>query len=169
MPNQQPVIQSENGERAFACSPAAVVVFVVNAQEEILFGFHKRRQRWEVVSGALEAEETVLDGALRELREEMGSAIRVRPLGVIHANSFRYDDNAQYMIGISYLMAYEGGEVLPDDDMRDGGFRWVGLDDLLSGRFPVAIPRESWLLTRAVEAYRLWKDQPVRLQEPYSS
>lgn len=169
MPNQQPIIQSENGEREFVCSPAAVIVFVVNEQEEILFGFHNRRQRWEVVSGALEAEETVLDGALRELHEEMGPAIQVRPLGVIHANSFRYDNNAQYMIGISYLMAYEGGEVFPDDDMRDGGFRWIGLDDLLSERFTVAIPREKWLLTRAIEAYRLWKDQTVRLQDPYSN
>lgn len=155
MPNQQPIIKSENGERSFACSPAAVVVFVLNDLEEFLFGFHSRRQRWEVVSGALEAEETLLEGAQRELAEEMGPEIQVRSLGVIHADTFRYDDNAQYMISVSFLMAYEGGRILPGDDMAGSDFRWIGLDDILTGGVKIGIPRETWILQRAVEMYRL--------------
>ena len=162
MPNQQPVIRSENGKRQFVCSPA-VVVFVINPQEEFLFGFHATRQRLEVVSGALEAEESVLEGALRELHEEMGSELQVRPLGVFHANTFRYDDNAQYMISLCYLMAYEGGEVIPGDDMAGYGYRWLGLDTLLSGEVEVGIPREKWLLQRAIDTYHLWKGQDVNL------
>ena len=70
------------------------------------------------------------------------------------------------MISISYLMAYEGGEVVPGDDMSDGGHRWLALDDLVSGQSAVGIPRERWILRRAVEMYRLWKDDDVLLQEP---
>ena len=156
MPNQQPTIISEDGERSFACSPVAVGVFVVNGQEQLLVGYHNSRERWEVVSGVLEARESILDCALRELREEMGQGIRVRPRGVVHASTFRYDDNAQFMISISYLMAYEGGSIVPGDDMSGGGYRWLARDDLLSGRATVGIPRERWQIGRALELYRLW-------------
>lgn len=168
MPNQQPVIISENGERQFACSPAGVVVFIVNAQEQVLLSVHAKRQRWEVVSGALEAEETLLEGALREVSEELGPEIRVRPLGVIHAGTWRYDDNAQFMISVCYLMAYEGGEVVPGDDMAGGAFGWWALDKLLDPTVHTGIPRERWLFSRAIDLYRLWKDADVVLQEPYA-
>lgn len=164
--NQQPRIVSQNGLRSFACSPVSVVVLVVNDQEQFLFGHHRTRQRWEAVSGALEAEESVLDAAMRELREEMGPAIRARPLGVVHASTFRYDDNARFMIGIVYLMAYEGGDVVPDDDMGGSGHRWVGRDALLSGELEVWIPRQGWILRRAIAMYRLWRDEEVMLQDP---
>jgi len=144
----------------------AVVVLVVNEREELLVGFHRSRQRWEAVSGALEAEETVLDGALRELREEMGPRIRARPLGVLHASTFRYDDLARFMISITYLMAHEGGDIEPGDDMRGGEHRWVKLEALASGHEAVGIPGEPWLLHRAMQTYRLWKNEDVRLQAP---
>ena len=122
-PNKQPIIVSENGQRSIACSPVAVVVLVINKQEELLFGYHNTRQRWKAVSGVLEVRETILDEAMRELSEEMGPTVKVRPLGVLHASTFRYDDNAQFMISIKYLMAYEGGIISPGDGMSDGGCR----------------------------------------------
>lgn len=164
MPNQQPTIVAENGLRTFTCSPVAVAVLVVNEHEQILLGYHNRRQRWEIVSGMLEARETIVDGALRELREEMGAQIRARPLGVLHASTFRYDDNAQFMISISYLLAYEGGEPVPGDDMSNGGYQWAGLDELMSGRTVVGIPHDKWILGRAIDMYRLWKDENITLQ-----
>ncbi|MCH9673241.1 MAG: NUDIX domain-containing protein [Gammaproteobacteria bacterium] len=164
MPNQQPIIQSHNGERSFACSPAAVVVMVVDAQERFLLGRHLRRNRWEVVSGALEARETLVDGALRELREEMGAAIRARPLGVFHANTFRYDENAQYMLSIYYLMAYEGGSVEPGDDMAPDQFRWARAEEIANGSPIVCIPSQSWVFDRAIDCYRQWRGQDVQLQ-----
>ncbi|MEM7130943.1 MAG: NUDIX domain-containing protein [Chloroflexota bacterium] len=164
MPNQQPIITSENGRREFACSPAAVVAFIVNEQEQVLLSVHAKRNRWEVVSGALEAEETILDGALREVTEELGPEIRVRPLGVLHASTWRYDDNAQFMISICYLMAYEGGEVQTGDDMKGGEYRWWELDELVDTELHIGIPRERWLFQRAIELYRIWKDQEVELQ-----
>ena len=164
MPNKQPRIVSANGQRTFACSPAAVVALLVNDQEQLLCGYHNKRQRWEAVSGVMEASETVVDAALRELREEMGETIQARPLGVVHASTFRYDDNARYMISIVYLLAYTGGEITPGDDMSDGGYRWLPLAGLNAERPDVGIPREPWLLQRALDLYRLWKGEHVVLQ-----
>lgn len=47
--------------------------------------------------------------ALREVREEAGPDLRVRPLGVVHASTFAYDDRVRRMISVVYLMAHEGG------------------------------------------------------------
>ena len=47
----------------------SVLAFVVNEKEEILLLAHPKREGgWEVVNGALEAGETVLEGALRETK-----------------------------------------------------------------------------------------------------
>src|SRR5688572_13072672 len=98
MPNHQPIITAAHGKRTFACSAAAVLAFIVDAHERILLLAHpKRRGEWEVVNGALEAEETILDGVLREIREEVGPAVQVQPLGTVHAWTFWYDDTVQYM------------------------------------------------------------------------
>ena len=50
-------------------------------------------------------------------RTVVGPGVRVRPLGAVHAQSFHYDANVRYMIGLDYLLAYEGGQVEPGDDM----------------------------------------------------
>ena len=69
------------------------------------------------------------------------------------------------MLSISYLMAYQGGEIRPGDDMRGSQYRWWKVEDLANERLQVLIPPSGkWLLQRAVELYRLWKGQEVALQ-----
>ena len=70
-----PTVTAENG-REFSCMPAAILVFVIDSEENILLLRHPDREGWEVINGALEAGETVLEGALRESREEAGTAVR---------------------------------------------------------------------------------------------
>lgn len=166
MVNQQPIVTTLDGRRRFACSPLAVLVFIVNEAEQILLLAHPQRKGWwEVVNGALEAEETLLAGALRETREEVGAAVRVRPLGTIHASTFSYDANVPYMISLSYLMAYEGGPVQPGDDMLGSEYRWWTLTELAAEDVKIVIPpHQKWLMKRAIECYRLWKEQTVDLQ-----
>jgi ADP-ribose pyrophosphatase YjhB (NUDIX family) len=116
------------------------------------------------VSGALEAGETVLEGTLREAREELGN-IRVRPLGTIHVQTFHYDENVHYMIAIYYLLAYEGGEVQPGDDMQGSQYRWWSLAELNDEKVNIVVPPgQKWILERAIELYRLWKGQTRELQ-----
>ena len=59
----------------------------------------------------------LLEAALREVREEAGHHVRVRPLGVVHASTFEYDARVRRMISVVFLMAHEGGAAVPGDDM----------------------------------------------------
>jgi len=131
MPTPQPFMIAAQGRR-FACSAVAVQAIIVNEDERTLLLSSPTRNRpgeWQVISGSLEAAETVLEGVLREVREEAGPQLQVRPLGMVHAHSFHFDPQVQYMIGIHYLLAYEGGEVQPgDDDMHDAHYRWWSIE-----------------------------------------
>lgn len=71
------------GRREFACFPVAVLAVIIAPDESILLLNRPARPgEWEVVSGALEAGETVIDGLLREVGEELGPEIEVKPLDV---------------------------------------------------------------------------------------
>lgn len=111
------------------------------------------RQGWEVVSGAMEHAETPEMAALREAAEEAGLSVRLRMLGAFHAGSFRYDDSVTHMIDISFVAAYEGGEVLPGDDMAGSEYRWVSADGIkaLAANDELLIPDEVSLFERALQ------------------
>ncbi len=166
MSTNQPVIVSQKG-RPFAASAIALQAIIVNDQEQILLlNSPSRNQGWQVISGGLEAGETILDGIRREVAEEVGATVQVRPLGVIHAETFHYDENVRFMVGIYYLLAYEGGTIVPGDDMTGSACRWWSLDELDDDnlhRHPTIIP---WMLRRAINLYRLWKDDPARPLQP---
>ncbi len=167
MPNQQPVMTAVNG-RNFVCSAIAIQSIIVNQDQKVLLLSSPTRnsnRSWQIVSGALEAGETILAGVLRETREEVGVNLRVRPLGIVHAETYKYDENIQYMIAMYYLLAYEGGEVSPGDDMQDSEFRWWSIDEVENEDVKLRVPPgQKWILRRAVELYSLWKGQNVTLQ-----
>lgn len=156
-----PTLTAQN-HRVFACYPAAVVIFIINPQEEILLLESPKRHRWEVISGAMEADETVLAGALREVREEVGPHIQIRPLGALHSATFAYDENVPMMLGLSYVMAYEGGEIIPGDDIAGAPYRWATPAQMRD--LPLTPPaHQPWLAERAVELYRLYTRQNIAL------
>jgi ADP-ribose pyrophosphatase YjhB (NUDIX family) len=168
MPNLQPFISNQKGTRHFACSAVALQAIVVNPQEQTLLLSCPTRHpkgEWQVVSGALEAGETVLAGTLREAHEELGNEIRLRPLGTAHVQTFHYDEKVQYMIAVYYLLAYEGGDVFPGDDMQGSQYRWWSLAELQEENVNVVVPpAQNWILERAIELYWLWKGQTRELQ-----
>ena len=140
----------------------ALTPIIIDSEERILLLASPTRRpdgAWQLVSGALEAGETVLEGILRETREEAGSDLQVRPLGTVHAHTFYYDKNVPFMIGIYYLLAYEGGPVQPGDDMIDSQFRWWRLEELIQKKVKLFVPPQLWVLQRAIELYRLWKER----------
>ena len=154
--------------RRFATTPVAMQAIVIDQSEQILL-LHSptRNQGWQVVSGALEAGETLLDGTLREVYEELGNDIRVRPLGTVHAETFHYDENVQYMLSTFYAFAYQGGRIQPGDDMRGSEYRWWPLAELKENKPVFHASTKLWMLERAVELYRLWRGQPdLPLQPP---
>jgi ADP-ribose pyrophosphatase YjhB (NUDIX family) len=162
----QPIVRDVRGQRIFACFPTAVLACLVDPEERLLLLAHPQRKgEWEVVNGALEAGETIVEGVLREIREEIGAAVRVRPLGTVHVSSFYYDANCPYMISIAYLLAYEGGAIAPGGDMRSSTVRWMSRADIDAAAVKLIVPRDQkWVLHRAVDLYRLWKNDAVDLQ-----
>lgn len=162
----QPTIVSKQG-RPFATSAIALQAIIINENEQFLLLSSPRRNgrnEWQTVSGGLEAGETILEGILREVREEVGD-VQVRPLTVLHCQSFHYDDNVPFMVGIYYLLRYQGGAVLPGDDMTGSEFRWWGLDELATAvanhTATLHVSTHLWMLRRAVQLHRLLKDDWV--------
>jgi ADP-ribose pyrophosphatase YjhB (NUDIX family) len=153
--------------RQFATSAVAVQAILVNKANEILL-LHSpsRNHGWQLVSGALEAGETLLGGTQRELFEELGMAVKARPLGVVHAQTFHFDESVSYMIGIYYLFAYEGGEIRPGDDMAGSEYRWWSLADLEAWSTPFHATVMPWMLKRAVELHDLWLSQTEMPLQP---
>jgi 8-oxo-dGTP pyrophosphatase MutT (NUDIX family) len=158
--------------RQFATYPAAVVVPIVNAREELLLLESPRRPGWwEPVNGAVDAGETLLEAARREVREEAGDDLRVRPLGVVHASTFAYDANVTHVISVTFLMGHEAGEAVPGDDMHGSHVRWATIGEIESDRLRLLPPlAEPWLRQRVIDLYRLWQPMPdVALQPPVSA
>ena len=166
MTKSQPTTEDAKG-RTLVCHVVALAAIIVDANERILMLSHPLRNRdgsWEIVGGGLEAEESVLAGTLREVREEVGEDIRVRPLGTVHVHTFHRNDAVPFNIGVYYLLAYEGGPVIPGDDMTDSAYRWWTLEEIEREQPKINTPRQQWILTRAIELYRLWKDVDIDLQ-----
>ena len=163
-----PTVKGLNA-RVFPCFPVAVQVVAVNSDERILLLSHKTRGA-QVISGGMEAHESVLQAALRETAEEAGFAVRVRPLGVVHASSFTYDRQIKYMLDVYFVMAYEGGRVVPGDDMAGSEVLWRSVDEIIEQRIEIVIPPNGIsILNRAVELWRLWKDASTYPLEPWLS
>ena len=101
-------------------------------------------------------------------REEAGPDLRVRPLGVVHASTFAYDALVTRMISVTFVMAHEGGEVVPGDDMAGSRSRWASLGDIGRERLRLVPPLDQqWLRQRTIDLYRLWQPAPdVPLQSP---
>lgn len=160
----KPTIRSANGKRIFSCFPGAVMVFHINHNEEFLM-LTAGNDVWEVVSGALEDTESILDGAVRESLEELGPEIRIAPLGVVHALSFDYDETIRNMISVLYVMRFDGGQVVPGDDMLGAEYQWWSLDQIRENIDNISKPeKQLWLFQRALELFRLYRDETPDLE-----
>lgn len=160
---KQPIVVSQGGRR-FATSAVALQGIIINEAEQLLLLSSPRRNgasEWQTVSGGLEASETILDGMLREVREEVGE-IAVRPLTVLHSHTFHYDKHVPFMVGIYYLLRYEGGQVIPGDDMAGSAFKWWDLAELETAlahqEATLHLSTHLWMLRRAVELNRFFAE-----------
>lgn len=168
MTHQQPTITTAGPRpRQFAAFAVAVQAIVVNqAEEMLLLNSPTRKQGWQLVSGALEAGETLLDGTLRELHEELGADIQVRPLGTVHTQTFHYDQNVPHMLAIYSLFTYQDGKIEPGDDMTGSQFRWWSLPELNDPTQKFHVTVMPWMLKRAIDLHHLWNDQPDSPLQP---
>lgn len=163
------VIKAKSG-REFAGHAAGLVALIIDKDERFLMlSQPKRAGKWEPVNGAYDAGETVLEGMLREIGEEAGKAVKVRPITAVHTYNFRYDELVPQMLSVIFLFEYLDGEVAPDDDMAGSEIKWMSLEDIHSGNYDIIVPSQQlWVYDRAVKFYRLLRDEPeINLQPSY--
>ena len=160
----QPELVGVNGRR-FAGFAAAVLVFVIDPSTRrfLLLSSPAKRGRpgWEIVNGGLEGGESVLAGVRREVAEEAGPDVALRVLGTVHSWTYRYDDAVTHMLSLAFVASYEGGDVVPGDDMAGSTVWWASLDEIRSLPSSSLIPEDLWLFERALDCFDLWVDGPV--------
>lgn len=174
--NQQTQVPDINGKRQFACFAISTQSIIVNGNKKVLLLSSPTRNQdgaWQIAGGALEAEETILAGVLRETQEELGKNLDLRPLGIVHAETYKYGKHTQNIVVIYFLLAYEGGDINPGDDMQGSQFRWWTLDEMENENIKLYIPApdQKWILARAIELYSLWEKSPdlTMLQHVYNT
>ena len=167
--SRQPVMIAADGQREFACFPAAILGFIVDADDRILLLSHPARQGgWEVVNGAIEAGESPVAALLREVAEEAGPEVSIRPVGSVHTHLHRFDAAVPAMLSIAYVATYLGGEVLPGSDMAMSDVRWSTLAEIERGDVSLLVPSQPWMFQRAIAVHARFKDDEVDL-EPWAN
>ena len=152
----QPVMIGPDGSREFICSPTAVLGVIFRSDEQVLL-FSKGPGRWRVISGAVEREENIRDAAVREVAEEAGPDVKVRPLGAIHAFRYAHNPSVIPLVCIPYLLEYQSGEVVPGDDMAGAELGWYSVDQI--EQMHISVPDgQRWLFRRALHLYRALRD-----------
>jgi len=150
-----------NGKREFACFPAAVMAFIVDAFDRILLLSHPTPAGgWEVVCGAMEEGESPIAAVLREVAEEAGPDVSIRPVGPVHTWLHRFDSAVPAMLSIAYAATYLGGEIRPGSDMAGSAVRWATVAEIEEGDVSLAEPPSQplWLFRRAVAVHTFLKD-----------
>ena len=155
-----PIVIAKSG-RQFKTHAAALVALIINREEHFLMLSNPQREgKWEPVNGAYDGGETMLEGMIREIREEAGEQIQVRPISAVHTFNFRYDEQLPRLLCLIFLYEYLGGEVITGDDMAGSEIKWMSLEDINSGDYEIIIPfKMNWVYERAVKLYRIFKDE----------
>jgi ADP-ribose pyrophosphatase YjhB (NUDIX family) len=160
----QRVLVAADGGREFACFPAAILAFIVNNADEILLLSHPRKTGWQVVAGAIENSESPRAALLREVAEEIGPDVCIRPVASVHTFLYRYDAAVQAMLSIAYVATYISGKIVPGSDMATSTVRWASSKEIASEKLVLVVPTQRWIFQRALAVHRLFCNESVDLE-----
>ena len=114
--------------------------------ERVLVIEHRRLATWLPIGGELEAGETPLEAAIRELREETGlsatfptlvGALDGVPAGLIGYEEHQAGSKGLHMNFVFVAEVAADAEVVPNDEF--GAFRWVNRTELESLESPLNV------------------------------
>jgi len=125
--------------------------------DRVLVIEHRRLATWLPIGGELESDETPLEAATRELREETGLAGRFRgvagALDGVPAGLIGYEEHVAGSKGLhmNFVFVAEiaaGAEVVPNDEF--GAWRWVDRGELERLESPLNVRQFGYLALDAV-------------------
>ena len=147
------------GRRAFS---VAVYARQGGPSGKVLVIFHKRLATWLPVGGEIEAGETPLDAAARELREETALVGRFGPLsGALDGVPWGYLGYEEHMAGskglhMNFVFVADVPDdaiVTPNDEIAD--WRWVDRDELARLSSPLNVRQFGFAALDAVVVPRM--------------
>jgi len=128
------------GRKAFS------VAVYARRGDRVLVIEHRRLRTWLPIGGELEAGETPLEAAIRELREETGLTAEFRrldaaldgvPPGLIGYEEHVAGSKGLHMNFVFVAEVPAGAEVQPNDEF--GAWRWVDRDELAKLESPLNV------------------------------
>ncbi|WP_077328241.1 NUDIX hydrolase [Virgibacillus siamensis] len=112
----------------------AALGFVENDHEEILIVKERRSGEWVFPGGQVEAGENLMDGLIREVKEESGIDVEISHLTSIYSNTGTYKGHSGVKIVpakvmFDYVCKPIGGELSSSDETSNS--KWVKKNEVL--------------------------------------
>ncbi|MBI5401707.1 NUDIX domain-containing protein [Candidatus Wolfebacteria bacterium] len=105
---------------------------------------------WETPGGRLEVGEEIIDGLKREIKEETGLIVKILfPFNAFSANVGRENS----IVGINYLVEYNGGEVKIDTN-EHSNYRWIDILDIRKLKDSIGLQKEIDAYERFIDKYK---------------
>ncbi|MDW4527071.1 NUDIX hydrolase [Rossellomorea marisflavi] len=109
--------------------------FVTNEKDEILLVKTRRDGHWVFPGGQIEVGENLIDGVIREVKEESGMDVTVSHMVGVFSNTATYEGHSGVKIVptkvmFDFVCEPVGGEFNTSDETSD--VRWVHKEDVLN-------------------------------------